>query len=35
MECVDCGIEIEYEEAKWYEGDCLCEDCYIFARGYE
>lgn len=34
MDCSSCGMEMENEETKWLAGECLCEDCYIFEKGY-
>jgi len=25
---------IDYDEAKWVDDDVMCEDCYVFERGY-
>ena len=34
MECCLCGMQMDIEEAKWIDGECVCEDCYVFERGY-
>lgn len=34
MECCLCGVMIDYDEAKWVDDDVMCEDCYVFERGY-
>jgi hypothetical protein len=30
IDCVACGLVIDEEGAKWYDGEPHCEECYIY-----
>ncbi len=32
IDCVACGLLIDEEEIKWYDGEPHCEECYIIEK---